>query len=254
MKEYFTITKDGHTVFCRICRNKKVRRVILCGHGFAGSKDSGSADQLASRVLKKCHDAAIVSFDWPAHGNDENAQQDLSLSMKYIRIVTDYIRNQFQPEKLSGFGVSFGGYQFLKYISEYGSPFDKAVFRCPAVIMYDVLTKTIMTPEQMKQCEKGDTVQAGFANQVPVSREFLQELHDCDITKRDYTKYAGDMLIIHGTADEIVPFAAVQKFADDNRIRLIASEGTDHRFTDPAAMDLAAEKVIEFFDLQKEHA
>ena len=249
MKEYFTVEKDGHIISCRICRNETVRNIILCGHGFAGSKDSGSVDHLASRVLKQCSDTAVVSFDWPCHGSDAAEQQRLDLNSAYIRAVTAYIHEAYHPENLFGFGVSFGGYQFLRYIAENGTPFLKTVFRCPAVNMHDVLTETIMTKEQLEQCESGQTVQAGFANKVPVDAEFIRQLQACDITKNDYTEYTGDMLIIHGTADEVVPFSVVRQFAQNNEIPFTAVPGSDHRFTKKEDMDLAVRQAIAFFGL-----
>ncbi|MCR5794319.1 MAG: alpha/beta fold hydrolase [Solobacterium sp.] len=254
MREYFTVEKDGHVITCRICRHETVRNVILCGHGFAGSKDSGSVDQLASRVLKKCRDTAVVSFDWPSHGADEEKQQRPELNSAYLRAVIAYIRETYCPEELFGFGVSFGGYQFLRYIAENGSPFRKTAFRCPAVNMHDVLTETIMTKEQLEQCGNGRTVQAGFANKVPVDAEFIRRLQACDITKNDYRGYAGDMLIIHGTADEVVPFDVVKAFAQNNGIRFTAVPGSDHRFTKKEDMDLAVQQVIAFFGLAGEDA
>lgn len=55
------------------------------------------------------------------------------------------------------------------------------------------------------------------------------------------------MLIMHGTKDEIVPFADSEKFAGDNVIEFIPVENADHRYIDPKKMDFAIAKILEFF-------
>lgn len=63
----------------------------------------------------------------------------------------------------------------------------------------------------------------------------------------DDHRHAEDILILHGTKDEVVPFVAAQRFSDANGIALIAVEGADHRFQDKKHMEFATRSVIEFF-------
>ena len=71
-----------------------------------------------------------------------------------------------------------------------------------------------------------------------------------DIRRRDYLECAEDLLILHGTADEIVPFEESQAFADDNLIEFIPVQGADHRFQNPAHMSLANKSAMAFFGLR----
>ena len=66
--------------------------------------------------------------------------------------------------------------------------------------------------------------------------------------QHDYIDYADDLLIIHGTKDEIIPFEVSAEFADRNVIELIPMENGDHRFTDPRIMDFAIHTIIEFIE------
>ncbi len=75
----------------------------------------------------------------------------------------------------------------------------------------------------------------------------MDELKECDITKKDYMDYADSMLIIHGTKDEMVPISYSEEFSDNNVIELIKVEGADHRFADQKKLDFAIQKIIEFF-------
>ena len=50
------------------------------------------------------------------------------------------------------------------------------------------------------------------------------------------------------TAEEIEQFDAGKSFADNNLIEFIPVENADHRFQNPACMELATKRVLEFFD------
>jgi hypothetical protein len=55
------------------------------------------------------------------------------------------------------------------------------------------------------------------------------------------------MLILHGTKDEVVPFADSQSFADSSLIEFIPVENADHRFQNPKQMDEAIKQIQTFF-------
>lgn len=61
---------------------------------------------------------------------------------------------------------------------------------------------------------------------------------------------AGQLLILHGTKDEIVPFEAVKAVAEDNVIEFEPIEGADHCFMDQKKMDLTIFLIIAFSGLK----
>ena len=136
----------------------------------------------------------------------------------------------------------------LKYISEHGNPFQKIALRCPAVNMYDVLTNTIMQNDEYDRIMKGKDVLVGFDRKITITRSFLEDLKANDIRERDYLAYADDLLIMHGTSDEVVPFQAGREFAENQLIDFIPVQGADHRFQNPVHMSLAIKHVMEFYD------
>lgn len=80
-----------------------------------------------------------------------------------------------------------------------------------------------------------------------MNRQFLTDLEKSDIQKNDYSTYARDILILHGTKDEVVPFESGKTFAENNLIEFIPVENADHRFQNPDCMEFATKKVLEFF-------
>ena len=248
MEKYFEINENNN-IRCKLFCDKAVpmEKMVLYGHGFAGHKETGAAKKFAERVLSKYKGIAVMTFDLPCHGADVKKTLVLQDCMEYLRIVVSYIRESFRTDRIFSYATSFGGYLVLKYIAEYEDPFVKIALRSPAVNMYDVLTQAIMKDGDLDLLAKGKDVMVGFDRKIKVNPQFLQELLDNDIRKLDYLEHAEDILIMHGTKDEVVPFEAARDFAEENIIEFIPVENADHRFMNPQHMEAATKAVIEFF-------
>lgn len=251
MEKYFSVNEPGCSIKCKMyCDSpKNVERAVICEHGFSGNKENKAVQRFAEYVLKKHKDVAVVIYDAPCHGEDVKKKLVLSDCGVYLDAVIRYAKKQFRTEKLYALANSFGGYQFLKYISENGNPFCRIVLRCPAVGMYNVLSGAILAPEDRKALSKNKPISVGFDNKIKITQSFLDELKEADITVRDFSPFADDILILHGTKDEVVPFDSVEAFARKNDIRFIAVENADHRFKDPKLMDIAVKETSAFFGM-----
>lgn len=251
MYKYFDVNEAGHSIRCKLYCNdiRGIQKVILFGHGFGGHKDTKAAERFAEAVLSKYKGVAVMTFNWPCHGDDVKKKLVLADCDTYLSLLIAYIKKQYGTEALYAYATSFGGYLFLKYISEHGNPFRKMVLRCPAVNMYQSLTERIITPQEAEKLEKGKDVLVGFDRKIAVNRQFLTDLQAADITRRDYLDYAEDILILHGTKDEIVPLETVRGFADNSLIEFETVEKADHRFQDPAIMGAAIKRMLAFLDL-----
>lgn len=251
MERYFEINENGHNIRCKLyCREfRNVGRVVIFCHGFGGHKDNAAAAKFADRLLAKKKDAALITFNWPCHGDDVKKKLCLADCGDYLELVLEYVRKTFRTEEIYAYATSFGGYLTLKYIAEKGNPFRRVALRCPAVNMYEVITASIITAAELEKLKKGREIPVGFDRKVPVSPRFLQELQSRDIRSLDFLDWAEEICILHGTADEIVPFAAAEAFCENNLIELIPVEGADHRFRDPRKMDLAIKHILEFFGM-----
>ena len=146
MEKYYTINAEGCSIRCKLyAETMHPERVIVYGHGFGGHKDNRAAAHFAARMLEKNHGTALICFDWPCHGEDVRKVLWLEDCGKYLDLVVR-MRAPLQPlARLDGYATSFGGYLFLKYVSEQENPFEKIALRCPAVCMYQVLNAAIMT-------------------------------------------------------------------------------------------------------------
>ena len=252
MEKYFKINSDKYNVSCKVyCDDiKAAHTAILFGHGFGGHKDNKAAERFAKRVLEKNRNIAVVTFNWPCHGDDVRQKLQLDDCMTYLDIVISYIKTSMNAERIYAYGTSFGGYLFLKYIAENGNPFEKLALRCPAVDMYSVITKAIMKDDELDRIMQGKTVLVGFDRKIKVNKSFLDDLISSDVSSNDYMDFADDILILHGTDDEIAQFSSAKTFAENNVIDFIPVEGADHRFKDLNKLNYANSEVIEFFGLK----
>lgn len=251
MHRYFEINESGHNIRCKLYYRdlKDIRRIVLFAHGFGGHKDNGAAEKFALRLITKYKGCAMVTFDLPGHGDDVKKSFHLEDCMIYMRLVLEYICQKYQTNEIYSYAISFGGYLTLKYINESGNPFKKIVLRCPAVNVYDVITTIIMTSTDHERLKKGKEVPVGFDRKVMVGKSLLEEMQANDIRELDFIDYAEDILIIHGTEDEIVRFDAVYDFAENNLIEFVPVEGADHRFRNERKMETAIKSILNFYDL-----
>lgn len=251
-QQYFQINDAGLNIRAKLYTEGRdyVHTLVICGHGFGGHKDNRAAERFAKHVTDKNHGVAALTFNWPCHGDDVRKLLRLNDCDAYLSAVLAWARSRYPSAALFGYATSFGGYLFLKYISEHGDPFEKAALRCPAVPMYSVMTSSIMTADDLERIRKGKPALVGFDRKVALDRVFLDEIREADVATRDYLPYADELLILHGTKDEIVPFDTVKAFADDNVIDFEPVENADHRFQSPEKMDFAIAKICAFFGLR----
>lgn len=250
MNKYFDINKPGCSIKCKIMGEnlRELNKVIVYAHGFGGHKDNKAAEHFAQAALSKLKRTAILIFDWPAHGTDVRAKLNLKDCDAYLSLVLEYVRVQLNVDDICAYGTSFGGYLILKYIHDHDkNPFRKIALRCPAVSMGDIMYRRIMTDENKAMLAKGKDIKVGFDRKVLIDQSFLDELEREDIRNWEYFDYADDILIIHGSKDEMVPFEEAKEFAENNVIEFISIEDADHRFQDLDKMKLAHSYMIDFF-------
>ena len=233
MQKYFDINESGFSVRCKLyCSSvSAVKRAVIFGHGFGGHKDNKAAEKFAAKIISKYKDFGVITFNWPCHGDDARKNLLLSECDTYLTLVIEYVKKWF------------------KYISEHGNPFRKAALRCPSINMYEAITNRVLTGDDRDKIKKGKPVMAGFDRKVKIGSQFLEDLKASAISDIDFIDHADELLILHGTKDEVIPFDDSASFADKNVIEFIPVPNADHRFTDPKTMDLAIHEIIEFYAL-----
>ena len=253
MDRNFEINENGHNIRCKLYFNKNqdIKKMIMTCHGFGGQKDNGVTQKFAEKLLSKYKGVGVLAFNWPCHGDDVKKKMKLEDCTTYLQMVIEHVKQQYPIEALYTYSASFGGYMILKYIAEFGNPFHKIALRCPAVNMYEVLSDSVKRHGDLDKMKKGKGIPIGFDRKIEVTAAFLEELKEADVQKIEYIDYADDMIILHGTKDDSVPFEVSEAFAEENIIEFYPVENADHRFRNPASMEFATKTVMEFFQLGK---
>lgn len=250
MNKYFDINEQGFSIRCKVYFNKDLRNVssiVIATYGFGGNKDNKAVEKFADRITGKYKGYGVVCFDWPCHGMDARNKLILEECVTYLDLVLAYVMREMKADRIYNYSSSFGSYVTLRYLQEKGeNPFAKIAFRCSAIKMYDAMVKNI-TEDDWTKLNKGKEILRGHDRKIKITKEFLEELQAHDVSQNDYMEYADDIIMIHGTKDEMAPISVVEEFSENNVIELVAVENADHPFSNPDYMDFAIQKMIEFF-------
>lgn len=248
MEKLFDINEQGHSIRCKLFYDRDphhAENVVLILHGFGSNKDLKSNGKFGERLIAKYKNYAAIAFDFPAHGTDARKKLTVAECLDYIQVVLDYAKEKMQAQNVSVYATSFGGYLILKYLAEQGNPFTKIALRAPALQIYHSLWHRL-TEEEQHKISKGKEIMWGFERKMKISKDFFDDLAQGDIQQYEFLDVADNMLIVHGTADEMVDISVSQTFAENNVIELITIEGADHPFSHPKHMDVAIGKIVEF--------
>jgi alpha/beta superfamily hydrolase len=105
-----------------------------------------------------------------------------------------------------------------------------------------------ITDDDWAVLNKGREILRGYDRKIKISLEFLDDLKINDVSTYDFLDYADQILMIHGTKDEMAPIETTRIFSENNIIELIEVENADHPFSNPQYMDFAIQKIQEFFN------
>ena len=247
--KHFDINEEGVSIrfrFMTSSHNRTFERVIIITHGFGGNKEAANITRFSDKELGKHKNDALIAFDWPAHGKDGRKKLEISECLQYLSIVIKYAKDTLQAEYIYNYSVSMGGYLTLLYIHENGNPFTKVALRAPGLRMYESMLRNLSEADREKLA-KGREVEVGFERKMKISQSLLDELQAKDVRTYEYIDWAENMLLIHGTKDEMVDINDSRKFSEDNIIDLVEVEGADHTFRNPKYMDQAIHAIVEFF-------
>ena len=257
MEKKFDINEEGYSIRCKLFvrdSDKTTRTfedVAIITHGFGSHKDTAGTANFGEHLVAKYKGYAAIAFDWPCHGEDARKKLSVTECLTYLRLVTAYARQELQAKHVYNYSTSFGAYLTLRYIREQENPFTKIALRSPAVTMLDSMRNHISEADRSKLA-KGKEIQVGFERKMKLDQSFLDDLAAFDVMEQEYFDFADAMRIIHGTKDEMIPFAKSQEFAENNVIEFVPVEGANHPFQNQNHMALAISQIVDFFKCDKE--
>lgn len=231
--EYINLKDNNIEIPVKIFLPKNtVKKIIIACHGFGGDKESSTIKDLAEEMVLK--NIAVITFDFPAHGESKLDGKELTIENCIYNINTVYRYSKKFNAPISLFATSFGAYVNLINIARNNNEFQEIVLRSPAIEMAKILKEVLLKESFSKYKENGYTI-LGFERKMKIPYSFYEELLNNNINKIYDNIEITKMHIIQGNKDEIAMIEDTIKFVENhkNQIELNIIDNGDHRMNSP---------------------
>ena len=214
--------------------------LVMLLHGFSSHKETKLLRDIADALEKD--GIASIRFDFNGHGRSEGAFQDMTIvnEVTDAEKVYDYVKGLPQVTSVSIAGHSQGGVVAGILAARLGEGKIKSVvLMAPAAVLHDNAAGGVMFGKEFDIRNLPEYVELRGGRRI--GRRYIETAQKLDIYGIS-AKYKGPVLIIHGTADRIVPYAYGQRYKEiyrDADLKLL--EGFDHAFNPDRA---AAERIV----------
>lgn len=212
--------------------------VLLC-HGFMSGKESGTHRALTPRLLSK--KIAACRFDLFGHGESDGPFARLTLSdcLEQTDAMLRWLREKGFT-KIALVGSSFGGLIGIHIAAKHPELFAVAL-KCP-VSDYAPIWRTQLGETGMNHWKESGLLAIATPNgKARLEYSFYEDLLKYD-TYRAAAQIKSPTLIVHGEADEYVPFDQSLRLFDTLRLPNDQREmepipGANHEFSKPEDFD-----------------
>lgn len=207
--------------------------VIFC-HGFSGTKD-GPLFELVCDTLQ-AHGIASIRFDFNGHGESEGEFKDMTVpnEIEDAKKVVEYVRDLRWVSDLAIAGHSQGGVVASmtagQLSEEQGEPAFKAVvLMAPAAVLREDAIRGNTMGKQYDPFDPGEYVELWGG--LKLGGNYIRTAFSLPIYETA-AKYQGPALIIHGTADRVVPYTYGERFHQIwPKSELVIQDYFDHGFS-----------------------
>ena len=204
--------------------------VVLC-HGFGGRKEGPLFEVIADSLAN--HGIASIRFDFNGHGESEGDFQQMTVpnEIEDARKVIEYVSDLRYVKSIAIAGHSQGGVVAAMTAGELGSEDIAAVaLLAPAAVLRDdAIRGTVMgIPQQGDPADPPEYINLWGKK---LGRDYILTAQRLPIY-RTAVRYHGPALIVHGTADRVVPYTYGERFNDIwAGSEYVELDGFDHGFS-----------------------
>ena len=250
MEKFFTISNGGRNTPCilREPDTGRPRRVVIGVHGIGGCKEDPIQESIAEEM--ELFGAAVLRFDLPAHGENEEEILSLHGCVDTLLDVADYAAERYPDLKdLCIFATGFGAFVTLTALQDLIElPFQvKLVIQTPSLRMdQTVLNLTRVSPVTLEAMEM--VLFKTSRHSIGFFYSFYEECRD----NPAFAAYPIPMLILHGQYDDYVPMSDIQLLRDLNdHSKLVIIPGASHQFLEPGAWDMVLDLTRDWFEFER---
>ena len=246
MKTFIPSSQAGRNIpcDCRISGNEK--KVCIIAHGFASSKQSGTAQMMLDHLPS--FGVGGIAFDFPCHGESgaEFGALTVDSCLSDMRAVELYAKTLAKDAEIVYFGSSFGAYITLCHLCSCEHEGKRAFLRCAAVDMDHAFDDVMDTIEGQLETLGYGIYDPGFGDGLKLSRGFFDSLKGRSVFDMELPAGA-EIRMIHGLADDVVDPEAAKSYAAKIGCPIYLIPGTGHSIDNEEGISTLREKTAEFF-------
>ncbi len=225
------------------------RVVVLC-HGFMSSRESQTNRLLTEKLLNA--DIATCRFDFYGHGTHKASFQEMKLShcLDQIDTVLSWMHNNAYAQ-IGLLGSSFGGLTALLSAAKHPQ-ITTVALKCP-VSDYPPIWRALLGEAGMANWQADGLLSfATPEGRARLDYAFYEDLLGHE-TYEEALSIKAPVLIVHGDADQDVPFAQSQKLLEvlksgaAPQAELVAIAGADHQFTKSEDFEQMIDHIFKWF-------
>ena len=207
--------------------------VIFC-HGFSGTKD-GPMFELVCDTLQ-AHGIASIRFDFNGHGESEGEFKDMTVpnEIEDAKKVVEYVHDLRWVSDLAIAGHSQGGVVASMTAGQLSEEQGESVFKAvvlmaPAAVLREDAIRGNTMGKQYDPFDPGEYVELWGG--LKLGGNYIRTAFSLPIYETA-AKYQGPALIIHGTADRVVPYTYGERFHQIwPKSELVIQDYFDHGFS-----------------------
>ena len=218
--------------------NEKVP-LVICAHGLGGSYQSNAAyaEQLAS------HGIAAYCFDFRGGGGSRSdgntTEMSVMTEVSDLEVIMEAASEwDFVDEnKIVLLGTSQGGITSAIAAARHTNKISGLVLMYPAFLVSDAVHEQFNSLEEVPDSFQFNWIIAG--------RPYVEDMWDYDVYE-EIGNYTGNVLLMHGSADNIVPLSYSDRAAETYEdVEYYVIDGAGHGFSG-SAFDEAVRHIFDY--------
>ena len=204
--------------------------MVMLLHGFSGNKNESLFIKIANELEKS--GIASIRFDFNGHGESEGEFQNMTVlnEIEDAKKVYEYVSSLDYVKSVSVAGHSQGGVVTSMLSGELGKSKVKcAVLMAPAAVLREDAIRGNTMGVMYDPLNPPEYVEL-FDGRLKLGREYIKTAFNLPIFDVA-EKYTGDVCLIHGTGDRVVPYSYSEyyhKLYKKSEIHILP--GQDHGF------------------------
>ncbi len=203
---------------------------VILYHGFSGDRmEPGFMFVRFSRLLAE-NGIASIRFDFLGSGESDGSFTDMTFSKEaeQASFIMDYFKNLniIDETQIILLGLSMGGALAGYLAGKRSSELEGLVLWAPAGEM------RLFIEKREKGIESGEiTGDIMDISGLLLGEGFIEDVRSLNVLEQT-AEYKGDVLIVHGTGDTVVPVVVSEGYLQifGNRAKLVLVDGADHIF------------------------